>query len=591
MGEEMKRHRFIVAVAAGLLLVNSSSWVQATPYASGISKSGTSVTYVLNEDADSLTFTVNGTPTTYLFSNGDPQTQKGSHTVNLTSPTDTFSFAADKTEDGFTSAPVGTITKIGAGWSQDTAAALGVLISADSNVLNRFPNPRGVSVSLDPNAPNFGTAYISNSTPGTTTGVVRSVGRGIYAVKADQSDAYGYLNTAQQSTFFSTASAEAPGGTTVSANTPFHMEVTPDGNVWVSGFADGLSGVFRMNPNLTTLDTVLNHTWGPTALPAGYTHGSISGFTITGSSASGDLNVFTIDEDLTTFKLTGAGSTTDNTSLWKYSIGGGTLPYAGAPTKVASPLFGDGSVSILADLSRGADGKLYLSQNRAQVATLPDIIVLDPTGTTTLFDSLKASRDLYSTPSGDYNHDGTVNAGDYVLWRKQATLTGPGLAADGDNSGTVDDADYTIWRASFGTVVGDVLSNAQAMSVSPDQKWMAIMLLNSDVGLVPLVNGIPDLANRRIIDTGTDVNIGRDVAWDAAGNLHYVSSGQALYRVLEAGGHTVATTSWNGSSYSFNVVTLPSGSGSVNGGMVPEPGSLALVLTGALALGFGRRRR
>jgi hypothetical protein len=46
---------------------------------------------------------------------------------------------------------------------------------------------------------------------------------------------------------------------------------------------------------------------------------------------------------------------------------------------------------------------------------------------------------------GDYNNNGTVDAADYVLWRK-----GGPLANEVDNPGTVNAQDYTEWRARFG---------------------------------------------------------------------------------------------------------------------------------------------
>lgn len=52
--------------------------------------------------------------------------------------------------------------------------------------------------------------------------------------------------------------------------------------------------------------------------------------------------------------------------------------------------------------------------------------------------------------AGDYNHNGVVDAADYVVWRKTLGQTGAGLAADGDNNGTVNSADYAIWRGNFG---------------------------------------------------------------------------------------------------------------------------------------------
>src|SRR5262249_51903940 len=42
---------------------------------------------------------------------------------------------------------------------------------------------------------------------------------------------------------------------------------------------------------------------------------------------------------------------------------------------------------------------------------------------------------------GDYNHNGTVDAPDYVIWRKTRSQVGSGLDADGNGNGVVDDGD------------------------------------------------------------------------------------------------------------------------------------------------------
>ena len=57
--------------------------------------------------------------------------------------------------------------------------------------------------------------------------------------------------------------------------------------------------------------------------------------------------------------------------------------------------------------------------------------------------------------AGDYNGNGTVDAADYVLWRKTLNTTGvtPYSGADGDGSGTVDGNDYTVWRSNFGEIL------------------------------------------------------------------------------------------------------------------------------------------
>jgi hypothetical protein len=57
--------------------------------------------------------------------------------------------------------------------------------------------------------------------------------------------------------------------------------------------------------------------------------------------------------------------------------------------------------------------------------------------------------------SADYNHNGTVDAADYVLWRKQlgSTVTA-GTGADGNGDGMVTQADYDLWRSHFGLAMG-----------------------------------------------------------------------------------------------------------------------------------------
>ncbi len=51
---------------------------------------------------------------------------------------------------------------------------------------------------------------------------------------------------------------------------------------------------------------------------------------------------------------------------------------------------------------------------------------------------------------GDYDHNGVVDASDYILWRKTLGQTGINLPADGNHDNVVNDADYLYWRARFG---------------------------------------------------------------------------------------------------------------------------------------------
>jgi hypothetical protein len=64
--------------------------------------------------------------------------------------------------------------------------------------------------------------------------------------------------------------------------------------------------------------------------------------------------------------------------------------------------------------------------------------------------NVEASVSITGYDPGDYNRDASIDAADYVLWRKTFLQTGPGLAADGNNSEVVDLVDYDIWQEHFG---------------------------------------------------------------------------------------------------------------------------------------------
>jgi hypothetical protein len=488
------------SIACLCILQGLAPSLHSAPYASGVSIQGTTVNFTLNEPADTLAISINGGAFTFLDGSA-----KGLKTFNLGSASDTFSISVFKNDPVGYTIPTGNL--IGAttnGLSQATAEGGFRLLSNDADNFVKYNSPRGVTVAVNPNNPQFGISYISNSTAGTTAG--RSVGDGLYAIKADQSDAFGYGNTAKV-TGFETG--------TNSTNSPFRLSIGADHNVYIADFSDAYGGVYRMSGALTGPTQMLDGVGGPSTLPAGQNHGSTTAVYASGS-ASG-LTLYTVDEDLTSSQF-GGGSTSDKNSIWKYEIGASALPYAGTPTRVAGGL----EALATSDLDIGSNGNFYLAQNRL-AGTQVGVLVFGPDGTP-LFNSLTESRSLLGDPSAP-----------------------------------------------------DILRNILGISISPDQKYLAAILFNSDVVVVPLdSNGIPIIANRMVINTGTDITSGRDIAFDAADNIHYVSSGQALYRVLSPGGITAATTSWNGSSYSFV--------------LVPEPSTACLLGFAAIALA-GRRRR
>jgi T5SS/PEP-CTERM-associated repeat protein len=69
---------------------------------------------------------------------------------------------------------------------------------------------------------------------------------------------------------------------------------------------------------------------------------------------------------------------------------------------------------------------------------------------------------------GDYNYDGTVDAADYVVWRKTVGASGNGLPADGNNSGAVDPTDYNIWTNNHNQQSPGTGGNADGSGAIPE---------------------------------------------------------------------------------------------------------------------------
>jgi autotransporter-associated beta strand protein len=70
------------------------------------------------------------------------------------------------------------------------------------------------------------------------------------------------------------------------------------------------------------------------------------------------------------------------------------------------------------------------------------------------------------TTPGDFNSDGTVDAGDYVKWRKNSN-TNRTLANDNGLGTPIGPAHYNLWRANFGHTVGGESSTIAAAIPEP----------------------------------------------------------------------------------------------------------------------------
>jgi hypothetical protein len=177
---------------------------------------------------------------------------------------------------------------------------------------------------------------------------------------------------------------------------------------------------------------------------------------------------------------TGAGTVTLNgavTAATSVTVNGGTFTVSGAAS------FGAGNVTVNAGSAAIASGVANAIANSAtltllgggtanmadagfinlgagineQIAALvlgttsqaPGTYGATGSGATNILDEYFSGAGIITvgTPGvpGDYNNNGTVDAGDYVMWRK-----GGPLQNEVDNPGVVNQQDYVEWRSRFG---------------------------------------------------------------------------------------------------------------------------------------------
>ena len=88
---------------------------------------------------------------------------------------------------------------------------------------------------------------------------------------------------------------------------------------------------------------------------------------------------------------------------------------------------------------------------------------------------------LAAALQGDYNHNGVVDAPDYLIWRKTVGQSGFALAADGNGNGMIDPGDYNVWRSQFGKPPGSGAGSGASLSASVPEP-AAVVLMISAVG-------------------------------------------------------------------------------------------------------------
>ena len=99
-----------------------------------------------------------------------------------------------------------------------------------------------------------------------------------------------------------------------------------------------------------------------------------------------------------------------------------------------------------------------------------------------LIDNIRAIGASTMVP-GDYNGNGTVDAADYVVWRKMLNqAVTPGSGADGTGpggtpDGVVNDLDYGFWRSRFGSTTAAAGSASDSSVVPEPAAWTILLFL------------------------------------------------------------------------------------------------------------------
>ena len=496
---------------------------QAHPYASGVTVSGSTVSFILNESGGNVTVKYEDGSTNANFNGFSTGT-------NVASGLQSFSVA------GHTSYTI-SVAKAGNGVPS--------LISVDTNVFCVWPTPRGLGVSQNPqNGALFGRVYVSEGNQAIAGSVVNPPYNaapylksypGLYALNADLSDSpLGYGTNASGVGIFA-AAATASG----SSSTPYRIRVAPDGTLYVGDMTSAGAALWQFASDLTSSNLVLGPV-GNAAGQAAVVHGELFGTPyVTGSIAQSNLVVWTGDNTLPvpTNSILGPNTSAGQYNcIYRYTIGAGPLPWTNAPDYAYNEGLA-GIATLRPELEIGKDGKIIAGFGRANYSN-PDLQILDPSGATLLY----LSGDNGGNPPPLNQNNGPSTGSD--LWNGVSTASG-----------------------AVGTYCG--------VRVSPDGRFLASVDADNNITLATLTNGIPnDTSIFAINDPGWNTNynaIGntnfpagggpytansRGMSWDAADNIYVISSGTALLRVFSLGISTTCITSNDitGTNGSFQLI-------------------------------------
>ena len=321
-----RRSTFRGVVLALAVSALSSQLAQAHPYASGLTNNSGTISFILNESADSVQVAFDNAGAGYTTTNNLGALTNGVQSFVLGAHTN-YAIIVSKAGNG-----------------------IPFKISQDTNRFVNFGLPEGIAVNKNPKTSNFGRIYVCDSAGGangsTWGGVVsRTTTQGVYLLNADQSDAVGQGDTAL------TAGLSVDTTASVSA-VPYKISVGPDDMVYFGDcrgqygtphYAEAGAGIYMAAPDFST---------GQDLFPFGSTtmFGGVDGKPcVTGSLAKGNLVVYAYEWD---------NASPADPMVWRYDIGAGPLPWSTPPPTFFLDAWQVGVNYVEGDTTLSPDGTL-----------------------------------------------------------------------------------------------------------------------------------------------------------------------------------------------------------------------------------------